>query len=151
MIPSESFKAEIDNMYSPTRAIRLREELKRSQEEVSTGTMIGELAQTPIEPGWHLLIEEFGRPPRFQTLGTIGEYLVGRHPRCLVSLHSRFVSRLHALLTVHSDERLTLKDIGSMNGTCLNDTPLDKDDAPELKAHDLITLCESLITVIRVQ
>jgi pSer/pThr/pTyr-binding forkhead associated (FHA) protein len=45
--------------------------------------------------------------------------LVGRHPRCDVTLWSPRVSRIHCCLLRHRDE-FTVRDLGSTNGTRIN-------------------------------
>ena len=52
-----------------------------------------------------------------------GENLIGRDPECQVWLDVRGVSRRHACLRVDG-ETVTLEDLGSKNGTTLNDSPV---------------------------
>jgi DNA-binding winged helix-turn-helix (wHTH) protein len=53
-----------------------------------------------------------------------GENLVGREPSCRVWLDEAGVSRRHARLSL-AGTAATLEDLGSKNGTWLNDRPLD--------------------------
>lgn len=113
--------------------------------------MIGEILQTPINKGWHLVIEEDGKQPRFETLGTIGEYAAGRNPeRCKVVLFSQFTSRLHCMFVVHTDEHLTIRDTGSANGTWVNHARIETNQVVSLNHNDQVSVPQSLITVIRV-
>src|SRR5258708_33831460 len=52
--------------------------------------------------------------------GSQDQLLIGRHPCCDVVLASPAVSRTHARLTFR-DGTWILQDLGSMNGTKLND------------------------------
>ena len=54
-----------------------------------------------------------------------GENLVGREPSCPVWLDEAGVSRRHARLSVEGTGGATLEDLGSKNGTWLNDRRLD--------------------------
>jgi pSer/pThr/pTyr-binding forkhead associated (FHA) protein len=50
----------------------------------------------------------------------VGEYMFGRGPECEVRPNSDLVSRQHCLLQV-TDESISIRDLGSMNGTLVND------------------------------
>jgi anti-anti-sigma factor len=50
-------------------------------------------------------------------------FVIGRDPDCQLRLGTPQVSRHHAAIEVHSDERF-LRDLGSTNGTLLNGRPL---------------------------
>lgn len=49
-----------------------------------------------------------------------GEYMFGRGPECDVRPNSDLVSRQHCLLLVSKDNA-TIRDLGSMNGTLVNE------------------------------
>jgi pSer/pThr/pTyr-binding forkhead associated (FHA) protein len=49
-----------------------------------------------------------------------GEYMFGRGPECDVRPNSDLVSRQHCLLHI-TDDSVTIRDLGSMNGTLVND------------------------------
>jgi hypothetical protein len=49
-----------------------------------------------------------------------GTFVVGRHPSCDIHLDARDVGRNHAKLHVRED-RVTVEDLGSANGTFVND------------------------------
>ena len=50
-----------------------------------------------------------------------GTFTIGRHPECDVHIDLRDLGRRHARLTIR-DEMVTLEDLGSANGSFLNDT-----------------------------
>jgi DNA-binding winged helix-turn-helix (wHTH) protein len=66
-----------------------------------------------------------------------GENLVGRDPSCAVWLDVPGVSRRHARLVVNG-ERATAEDLGSKNGTFVNERPLTA--AHEVRDGDLLQL-----------
>jgi pSer/pThr/pTyr-binding forkhead associated (FHA) protein len=49
----------------------------------------------------------------------VGEYMIGRGPECDVRPNSDLVSRQHCLLHI-TDDSVTIRDLGSMNGTLVN-------------------------------
>jgi pSer/pThr/pTyr-binding forkhead associated (FHA) protein len=49
-----------------------------------------------------------------------GEYMFGRGPECDVRPNSDLASRQHCLLHI-KEEIVTIRDLGSMNGTLVND------------------------------
>lgn len=54
-----------------------------------------------------------------------GEYAVGRSKRCQIMLSDATVSRRHALVIIHR-KLATIEDLGSSNGTFLNDFPVSR-------------------------
>jgi hypothetical protein len=55
-----------------------------------------------------------------------GEYVIGRNPDADIYADTPLISRRHALLTIN-DDRLLLKDLGSVNGTFVADRPATED------------------------
>ena len=49
-----------------------------------------------------------------------GEFVFGRGPECHVRPNSELVSRQHCMLKVLSDGALSIRDLGSANGTLVN-------------------------------
>ena len=54
-----------------------------------------------------------------------GEYVIGRDSDCDVVVDEEDLSRRHSLLTVNFDHAL-IEDLGSSNGTFVNETPITK-------------------------
>ncbi|HEY3629914.1 MAG TPA: FHA domain-containing protein, partial [Jatrophihabitantaceae bacterium] len=75
-----------------------------------------------------------------------GVTTVGRGPTCDVTLTDPDVSRQHAALTV-STAGVTVRDLGSTNGTRLDGQPVDHDGA-SLAPGQLLRLGESLLCVV---
>jgi pSer/pThr/pTyr-binding forkhead associated (FHA) protein len=67
------------------------------------------------------------------------EYMIGRAEDCDLRLQNRFVSRHHCELIVDGrDQVLLVRDLGSQNGTFVNDGPVN--DACELKDGDRLVI-----------
>lgn len=66
----------------------------------------------------HLVVVKGNPRGRTLTFGP-GEYLFGRGQECHVRPDSEWVSRQHCLLAISGDV-ITLKDLGSTNGTLVN-------------------------------
>lgn len=73
-----------------------------------------------------------------------GESIVGRHPECRIRFNDPAVSRRHMRFILLND-RLLAEDLGSANGTLVNNTPLD--DTRELTDGDEIRLGSRLLVV----
>ncbi len=55
------------------------------------------------------------------------EFVIGRAQDCQLQLPSRFVSRHHCELIVDDrDHRVRVRDLGSQNGTYVNEAPVDE-------------------------
>uniref|UniRef100_A0A0K8U466 Putative ATP-dependent helicase C29A10.10c n=1 Tax=Bactrocera latifrons TaxID=174628 RepID=A0A0K8U466_BACLA len=68
----------------------------------------------------------------------IGVTAVGRTPGSAICiLDSHYVSRKHAEITVDIDEKIVLKDLGSINGTFVNGSKVHNSEI-QLKANDCI-------------
>ena len=76
-----------------------------------------------------------------QSYGVTQSITLGRSPGCDVAVVSPHVSRMHAKLVVENDS-LFIQDLGSANGTMVNDQlilskhPLH--DADEIRIHDIV-------------
>jgi pSer/pThr/pTyr-binding forkhead associated (FHA) protein len=55
------------------------------------------------------------------------EFVIGRAEDCQLQIPSRFVSRHHCELIVDERDHLVrIRDLGSQNGTYVNETPVDE-------------------------
>jgi pSer/pThr/pTyr-binding forkhead associated (FHA) protein len=63
-------------------------------------------------------------------------FLVGSDPGCSLVLLDPLISRHHAEITLKDDKSCWLKDLGSKNGTSVNDTPLREGQERLLKDGD---------------
>ena len=68
---------------------------------------------------------------------------IGAAPECFIVLNDSLVSKLHAVLENHPDDTCWVKDMGSRNGTKVNGTPLNEENAQTgrmLKDGDVISI-----------
>jgi len=72
-------------------------------------------------------------------------YVMGRHPDCHIVIDVGAVSRNHCQL-VREGSDYYLEDLGSRNGTFLNDEPRKIDGRRKLKNGDQIRVCEVTFT-----
>jgi pSer/pThr/pTyr-binding forkhead associated (FHA) protein len=49
-----------------------------------------------------------------------GEFVFGRGPECHIRPNSELISRQHCILRVRSDGGVSIRDLGSANGTLVN-------------------------------
>src|SRR5437016_5251067 len=61
-----------------------------------------------------------GRPQGKSLLFPPGDYVFGRGAECHIRPNSDWVSRQHCLLHVSSDDSVSIRDLGSRNGTLVN-------------------------------
>lgn len=66
-----------------------------------------------------------------------GYYMIGRHSECQIRPKSRSVSRRHCLLH-RTRRKLTAYDLGSTQGTSVNDHPLEPNQWLELSDGDML-------------
>ena len=66
-----------------------------------------------------LFLQNKGDTSRLEIKGE--QITIGRHPDCDVCLKSNTVSRYHSRIIVNQDEQYLLEDLGSGNGTFVND------------------------------
>ncbi|HKC28616.1 MAG TPA: FtsK/SpoIIIE domain-containing protein, partial [Jatrophihabitans sp.] len=74
-----------------------------------------------------------------------GSFVIGRAPECDVPLADPSASRLHAVVDVGATA-LTIRDLGSTNGTTVDWQPVPEDGC-ELRAGCLLSIGDSLLTV----
>lgn len=78
-----------------------------------------------------------------------GEYAIGRSSGNRISIpDDKGVSRFHAVLTVHTDGRLTLRDLQSANGTWLGDRKMMANEAISLEEGDEFKASETKFMVM---
>lgn len=72
-------------------------------------------------------------------------YVLGRHPDCHIVIDVGAVSRNHCQI-IREGEHYFLEDLGSRNGTFLNDEPRKIEGRRPLKTGDQIRVCEVTFT-----
>ena len=80
-----------------------------------------------------------GDQPQTTVLGST--WLMGRSRNCAIMVQDRSISRCHAVLGYDVQQGFYIMDVGSSNGTCLNQTRLAVLKRYPLKDGDVIALC----------
>ena len=148
MLPSDSVQERVEEMYGPERATAVLDQFRNAGETCGTETLVGQLCDQSLDAGLYLEIYEIDSPPRVVRL-SIGEHVIGRGPDCDIPLHNRCTSRMHCLITVHADERITLRDLKSTNRVYVNGSIMEPDGRCELQVGARIlasTICEMTLT-----
>ncbi|MFK7779174.1 MAG: SpoIIE family protein phosphatase, partial [Gimesia sp.] len=83
-----------------------------------------------------LFLQNKGDTSRLEIKGE--QVTIGRHPDCDICLKSNTVSRYHARITVSQDEQYLLEDLGSGNGTFVNNLLIK--DSVALLSGDQISI-----------
>ena len=79
-----------------------------------------------------------GKMIKFDVSNNEGRYVVGRDPSADFILNDTSVSRQHCSLLI-SKGRIWVNDLGSTNGTYINEKSLDE-NAREIKISDLLKI-----------
>ena len=85
-----------------------------------------------------LILLQEGEATTFEL--TEEETVIGRHPECTIQINSNMVSRKHAQVT-NENGRYVIEDLGSANGSHLNNTRIQKSQL----AHADVVQCGSLM------
>lgn len=98
-------------------------------------------APTPQPP---LLFQAIGSPVQVNLSITEPEYLIGKNPSMVngAVTHNPAISRIHCKIS-YSNGKYYLTDMGSANGTFLNQNRLNKQETRELHSGDYVRLANS--------
>src|SRR5258708_2689233 len=75
-----------------------------------------------------------------------GTYVIGRSPEVEIFANTPLLSRRHARLTIH-DDHLLLEDLGSSNGTFVNEQPVTK--STRLRPNESVRLGPDIVLEVR--
>ena len=75
---------------------------------------------------------------------------IGRAAENVVRIDDTSVSRLHSSISLRSDSNVVVADVGSANGTFVNDQLLARDEARTLKEGDVVQVGEFKLTVSQI-
>ena len=78
-----------------------------------------------VVPETELLIRAADGTELLRTVLAPGDYVLGRSPDCELPFATDLVSRRHAQLTLKYNQAF-IQDLGSSNGTFVNDEPVTK-------------------------
>ncbi len=76
-----------------------------------------------------------------------GTYAIGRLCDIFWLSEDIQISRIHAILTIHADGRMTIRDVESKNGTFVNDKKLEPGHRQELYPNDLVQIGQQQLLV----
>lgn len=88
-----------------------------------------------------------GRTFRLNLKSDGGPATVGRTGGNAVWLDDASVSRLHCSIALHSNGEVVVADLGSANGTLVNDQALDERHARQLQVGDVLTVGDFNLTI----
>ena len=80
----------------------------------------------------------------------LGDYTIGRNPECHIRVEADLVSRQHAKLTLNYDHAL-IEDLGSSNGTRVNEQPIARDERTRLWPNQKIQVGTATIELRRLK
>lgn len=124
-------------LYPPARIEAIRCQLKAADEslqgsgKIETRRTLGSAGEA--KSGFLLLDKA---APDLQPLAP-GQFVLGRSPECDWRFFLKFVSRIHCVLNVYPDGRVTIRDLSSANGTFVNGCRLAQ-ESYELKHEDKV-------------
>lgn len=110
-------------------------------------TLSGGLPENPQGLAYRLVVEERGKNLWVKTL-TVGKHQIGRVSDCLVIIDNPYVSRVHCEIIVY-DDRVTLRDLSSRNGTFVNGQRLPPNEERTLCVNDTIRLAGTVLTLVK--
>ncbi len=141
MIPTDSLINDVHEMYDPKKVTVIEGQFDDAQKSMGVQTIMREKFEEclvlPHAPtGWYLEITEVDEPTRCVMLD-IGEHLIGRSEKCNITLHHRCASRMHCLVTVHTDH-ITIRDLISSNHVMINGETITSNKGYVLNENDII-------------
>ena len=100
--------------------------------------------QTPTVQQPPMIIQSIGSPVQVNLEVTVPEYLIGKNPAMVngAVTHNPAISRIHCKIS-YDNGKYYLTDMGSANGTYLNQSRLNKQETRELHTGDYIKLANS--------
>lgn len=105
-------------------------------------TLRKEMAKAKEQEACLIIIR--GSPQGHRYFITQGEMTIGRDPTADISVPDQSISRKHARVTKASGGKVILTDLGSSNGSFVNDQKLAPNDSRELAKEDMIKLGNSI-------
>ena len=100
--------------------------------------------QRKKEKTWKLVVERGPKELRGIQITVHGPVIVGRNPGCDIVIAAGYVSGRHARFSLMG-QNLFVEDLGSRNGTTVNDRPIV--DPVALRSNDVVTVGDVSIRV----
>ena len=105
-------------------------------------SLLAEIKQAKAQEACLILIR--GTPQGHRFFITQAETVLGRDPTADFSITDQGISRKHAKLT-RKDDKIQLTDLGSSNGTFINDKKINPNEPVTLAKEDMIKLGGSIL------
>lgn len=102
--------------------------------------------QNKKERVWNLTVEKGPKELRGVSIAVHGPVIVGRSPSADIVIGAGYVSARHARFSIMG-QNLFVEDLGSTNGTTVNDQPIT--DPVALNEDDVVTIGDVVIRVRR--
>ncbi|MBR0404613.1 MAG: FHA domain-containing protein [Eggerthellaceae bacterium] len=102
--------------------------------------------QRKKERMWNLTVEKGPKELRGVSIAVHGPVIVGRSPSADIVIGAGYVSARHARFSLMG-QNLFVEDLGSTNGTTVNDQPIT--DPVALNEDDIVTIGDVVIRVRR--
>ncbi len=105
-------------------------------------TLNKELARAKEQEACLIIIR--GTPQGHRFFITQDEMTIGRDPTADISVADQSISRKHAIVTREAGGKIRLKELGSSNGTFINDKKLNTHESVILAKEDMVKLGNSI-------
>jgi hypothetical protein len=137
------------DMFAKTTTIKAAFTGERPADEAQSNPVAGAAKATPILQSTRTVVLqcEDGRTFRLNLKSDGGPAYIGRTGGNAVWLDDASVSRLHCSIALHSNGDVVVADLGSANGTLVNDQLLNERHAHRLQVDDVITVGDFNLTV----
>jgi hypothetical protein len=120
-----------------------------SGEQVSRSESAGSTSQTEFSKTARFLSSD-GRTYQVQLASSRAPAYVGRVAGSAIRIDDPSVSRMHCSISLRSDGSVIVADLGSANGTLVNEVPLKPDEARILNKGDVISVGDFKLTVTEI-
>jgi len=120
-----------------------------SGEQISRSESAGSTSQTELSKTASFLSSD-GHTYQVQLASNRAPAYVGRVAGSAIRIDDPSVSRMHCSISLRSEESVIVADLGSANGTLVNEVPLKPDEARILKKGDVISVGDFKLTVTEI-
>ncbi|MEK6300299.1 MAG: FhaA domain-containing protein [Acidobacteriota bacterium] len=121
----------------------------QSSKGQSSGIATGQASPNPAATTTVILIDAQGNEHRIVLSSNGSPACIGRTAGNTTRIDDASISRIHCSLAIKGSGEVVVADLGSANGTFVNDAPLAADEARKLTPGDVIRLGDLALTVSR--
>ena len=137
------------DMFTKATSIKVSFTGERTADAAQAKAVASDAKVRPVLPSARAVVLQCddGRTFRLNLKSDGGPAYVGRTGGNAVWLDDASVSRLHCSIGLHSNGEIVVADLGSANGTLVNDQLLDERHAHQLEVGDVITVGDFNLTI----